>query len=75
VGSIHESLYRNRTNFLRRTMRKVTFRKKVSVKPEELKRISTIQAHEISQKLARHPSHVATPVHPASSVAGPSKLR
>lgn len=55
-------------------MRKVAFRGKVSVKPEELKRISTIQAHDISQTLARHPSHVATAGYPASSVAGPSKL-
>jgi len=71
VGSIHESLYLNRTSFLRRTMRKVAFRGKVAVKPEELKRISTIQAHDIGQTLARHPSRTVMAAH---SVAGPSKL-
>ena len=74
VGSIHESLYLNRTSFLRRTMRKVAFRGKVSVKPEELRRISTIQAHDVGQTLARHPSRVASAGLATSSAAGPSKL-
>jgi len=54
-------------------MRKVVFRAKVKVKPEELKRISTIQAHDVGQTLARHPSR-SVAAHTASSVAGPSKL-
>jgi H+-transporting ATPase len=56
VGSIHESLYSNRTNFLRRTMRKVGFGGRVSMKPEELKRFSTLQAQSAGETLASHPS-------------------
>jgi H+-transporting ATPase len=56
AASIHESLYSNRTSFIRRAVRKVGFGQKVRVKPEELQRFSSIQAHRTSQTLARHPS-------------------
>ena len=56
VASIHESLYSNRTSFIRRAARKVGFGQKVRVKPEELQRFSSIQAHQTGQTLACHPS-------------------
>ena len=56
AASIHESLYSNRTSFIRRAVRKVGFGQKVRVKPEELHRFSSIQAHHTGQTLARHPS-------------------
>jgi len=56
AASIHESLYSNRTSFIRRAVRKVGFGQKVRVRPEELHRFSSIQAHHTSQTLARHPS-------------------
>ena len=56
AASIHESLYSNRTSFIRRAVRKVGFGQKVRVKAEELQRFSSIQAHHTSQTLARHPS-------------------
>ncbi|TFK22120.1 plasma-membrane proton-e [Coprinopsis marcescibilis] len=56
VQSIHESLYSNRTSFIRRTMHRLNIGKKVSVKPEELKRLSSIQAQQTGATLARHPS-------------------
>ncbi|KAF8269467.1 plasma-membrane proton-e [Lactarius quietus] len=59
AASIHESLYSNRTSFIRRAARKVGFSHKVRVKAEELQRFSSIQAHQTGQVLARHPSRVA----------------
>jgi len=56
AASIHESLYSNRTSFIRRAARKVGFSHKVRVKAEELHRFSSIQAHQTGQTLARHPS-------------------
>jgi H+-transporting ATPase len=56
AASIHESLYSNRTSFIRRAVRKVGFGQKVRVKPEELQRFSSIQAQHTSRTLARHPS-------------------
>lgn len=56
VASIHESLYSNRTSFIRRAARKVGFGQRVRVKPEELQRFSSIQAQQSGQVLARHPS-------------------
>jgi H+-transporting ATPase len=56
AASLHESLYSNRTSFIRRAVRKVGFGQKVRVKPEELQRFSSIQARQTSQTLARHPS-------------------
>lgn len=56
AASIHESLYSNRTSFIRRAVRKVGFGQKVRVKAEELQRFSSIQARHTSQTLARHPS-------------------
>jgi len=56
AASIHESLYSNRTSFIRRAVRKVGFGQKVRVKPEELRRFSSIQAQHTGQTLARHPS-------------------
>ncbi|KAJ6536698.1 hypothetical protein DFH09DRAFT_1249792 [Mycena vulgaris] len=54
--SIHGSLYSNRVSFIRRAARKVGFGQKISVKPEELQRFSSIQAHRVSGTLARNPS-------------------
>jgi H+-transporting ATPase len=56
AASIHESLYSNRTSFIRRAARKVGFGQKIRVKAEELQRFSSIQAHHTGQTLARHPS-------------------
>lgn len=56
AASIHESLYSNRVSFLRRAANRVGFRQKVSVKPEELRRFSSIQAAQTGSVLARHPS-------------------
>ena len=56
AASIHESLYSNRTSFIRRAVRKVGFGQKVRVKAEELHRFSSMQAHQTGQTLARHPS-------------------
>ncbi|KAG7088689.1 hypothetical protein E1B28_012660 [Marasmius oreades] len=56
VASIHESLYSNRVGFLRRAARRVGLGGRVSIKPEELTRFSSHQAHNVSQTLARHPS-------------------
>ena len=59
AASIHESLYSNRVSFLRRAANRVGFRQKVSVKPEELRRFSSIQAAQTGSVLARHPSRPA----------------
>ncbi|KZT07000.1 plasma-membrane proton-e [Laetiporus sulphureus 93-53] len=59
VQSINESLYSNRLTFLRRTARRMGFRGKVHVKPEELQRFSSIQAQQTGATLARHPSRAA----------------
>ena len=44
AASIHESLYSNRVSFIKRAARKVGFGGKISMKPEELHRFSSIQA-------------------------------
>ncbi|KAJ6515291.1 hypothetical protein C8R45DRAFT_810677 [Mycena sanguinolenta] len=54
--SRHESLYANRVDFIRRAARKVGFGQKVSVKPEELQRFGSIQAHRVGVTLARNPT-------------------
>lgn len=54
--SIHESLYSNRVNFIRRAARRVGLGGKVSVQPEELQRFSSIQAQRVGATLARNPS-------------------
>ncbi|TDL22773.1 plasma-membrane proton-e [Rickenella mellea] len=59
AASIHESLYSNRVSFIRRAARKVGFGGKISMKPDELQRFSSIQAHQTGQTLARHPSRQA----------------
>ena len=59
VASIHESLYSNRVSFIRRAARKVGFGQKVSMKPEELQRFSSIQAQRAGATLARNPSRQA----------------
>ncbi|KAI0715892.1 plasma membrane H+-transporting ATPase [Cerioporus squamosus] len=56
AASIHESLYSNRVSFIRRAARKVGFGQKISMKPEELQRFSSIQAARTGSVLARHPS-------------------
>lgn len=56
AASIHESLYSNRVSFIKRAARKVGFGGKISVKPEELQRFTSIQAAHTGAVLARHPS-------------------
>jgi len=56
AASVHESLYSNRVSFIKRAARKVGFGGKVSVKPEELQRFSSIQAAHTGAVLARNPS-------------------
>ena len=56
AASIHESLYSNRVSFIKRAARKVGFGGKISMKPEELHRFSSIQAQRVGQTLARNPS-------------------
>jgi H+-transporting ATPase len=56
AASVHESLYSNRVSFIKRAARKVGFGGKISVKPEELQRFSSIQAAHTGAILARHPS-------------------
>ncbi|KAH9924051.1 plasma-membrane proton-e [Fomitopsis serialis] len=59
AASVHESLYSNRVSFIRRAARKVGFGTKVSMKPEELQRFSSIQAQRAGATLARNPSRTA----------------
>ncbi|TRM63452.1 hypothetical protein BD626DRAFT_583395 [Schizophyllum amplum] len=59
AASIHESLYSNRVSFIKRAARKVGFGGKVSMKPEELQRFSSIQAQRAGATLARNPSRTA----------------
>lgn len=61
VASIHESLYSNRVSFIKRAARKVGFGGKISMKPEELQRFSSIQAQRVGATLARNPSRTAAP--------------
>ena len=56
AASIHESLYSNRTTFIQRAARKVGFKGKVHMKPEELRRFSSIQTQQTGLTLARHSS-------------------
>lgn len=59
AASIHESMYSNRVSFIKRAARKVGFGGRISVKPEELQRFSSIQAQRVGQTLARNPSRTA----------------
>lgn len=59
AASIHESLYSNRVSFIKRAARKVGFGGRISMKPEELQRFSSIQAQRTGQTLARNPSRTA----------------
>ncbi|KAI5989592.1 hypothetical protein EDD15DRAFT_2460054 [Pisolithus albus] len=59
AASIHESMYSNRVSFIRRAARKVGFGSKITVKPEELQRFSSIQAQRTGATLARNPSRTA----------------
>ncbi|KAL5499095.1 hypothetical protein ACEPAH_1613 [Sanghuangporus vaninii] len=59
AASIHESLYSNRVGFIRRAARRVGLGGKIHVKPDELRRFSSIQAAQTGQTLARHPSRTA----------------
>jgi len=61
AASIHESLYSNRVSFIKRAARKVGFGGKISMKPEELQRFSSIQAQRVGATLARNPSRTAAP--------------
>jgi H+-transporting ATPase len=54
--SMHDSLYSNRTSFIRQDVRKVGFGQKVVTKSEELQQVSDIQAGQTGQMLARHPT-------------------
>ena len=64
VASIHESLYSNRTSFMKRAARKVGFGGKIHMTADEMQRFTSRQAWTTGQTLTRHPSR--TPV------AGPS---
>jgi H+-transporting ATPase len=59
AASLHESLYENRVSFIKRAARKVGFGQKVSIKPEEIQRFTSIQAHRTGVTLARNPSRTA----------------
>nr|GAT54693.1 predicted protein [Mycena chlorophos] len=59
AASLHESMYSNRVSFIKRAARKVGFGQKVSMKPEELQRFSSIQAQRVGATLARNPSRTA----------------
>jgi len=61
AASVHESLYSNRVNFIRRAARKVGFGQGQTVKMShgELQRFASIQAHHTGQTLARNPSRTA----------------
>jgi H+-transporting ATPase len=59
AASIHESLYSNRVSFIKRAARKVGFGGRISMKPEELQRFSSIQAQRTGATLARNPSRTA----------------
>jgi H+-transporting ATPase len=59
AASIHESLYSNRVSFIKRAARKVGFGQKISMKPEEMQRFSSIQAQRVGATLARNPSRTA----------------
>ncbi|EJC97611.1 plasma-membrane proton-e [Fomitiporia mediterranea MF3/22] len=59
AASIHESLYSNRVGFIRRAARRVGLGGRIHVKPDELRRFSSIQAAQTGQTLARHPSRQA----------------
>ncbi|PPQ70859.1 hypothetical protein CVT26_014082 [Gymnopilus dilepis] len=75
VASVHESLYANRTNFIRRAARaahKIGLGGKVRVRPEELERIGSIQAATTGQTLQRHPSR-PLPGPSGEKAAGPSQ--
>ena len=56
VSRATSALYSNRVSFIRRATHKVGFGGKISVKPEELQRFSSIQAARAGAALARHPS-------------------
>ena len=60
AASINESLYANRLSFLRRAARRVGLSRNVTIKPTELQRISTAQAHTVGSVLARHPSRTGS---------------
>ncbi|KAJ7827615.1 hypothetical protein B0H14DRAFT_3720254 [Mycena olivaceomarginata] len=49
------SLYANRVSFIRRAARKVGFGQKVSVRPEELQRFGSIQAHRVGCNAREEP--------------------
>ncbi|KZT74479.1 plasma-membrane proton-e [Daedalea quercina L-15889] len=59
AASINESLYSNRVSFIKRAARRVGLGQKVSVKPEELQRFSSMQAQRAGATLARNPSRTA----------------
>jgi H+-transporting ATPase len=59
AASIHESMYSNRVSFIKRAVRKVGFGQKISMKPEELQRFSSIQAQRVGATLARSTSRTA----------------
>jgi len=59
AASIHESLYSNRVSFIKRAARKVGIGAKISMKPEEMTRFGSIQAHQVGQTLARNPSRTS----------------
>lgn len=72
TASVHESLYSNRTNFLRKTMKRMGgLGDKVTVKEEELKKVGSIQAKRAGQALVRHSSTLVERDEGVSLVGGP----
>jgi H+-transporting ATPase len=59
AASIHEAMYSNRVSFIKRAARKVGFGQKITMKPEELQRFTSIQVQRVGTTLARHPSRTA----------------
>jgi H+-transporting ATPase len=74
MQSINESLYSNRTTFLRRAVRKIGLRGKVSMKPEELRRFSSIQTARSGTTLARNPSRQMQQAQNATAAGGAGEM-
>ena len=62
AASIHESLYSNRTTFIQRAARKVGLGGKVHMRPEELRRFSSVQTHHTGLTLARYATAAGQPL-------------